>query len=389
MMLLLLWLMNLKHLSTSQVRIKMLHGGRTENRMENMSLSPPNILVVDDVNANLAVLTEMIRKAGYIARPVTSARQAVSAIEALLPNLILLDISMPEIDGFVFCSMLKKNANTRDIPVIFITALNTTEDKIKGFQLGAVDFITKPFEVEEVTMRINTHLKMYKMQQELEVYNKKLYKIINDQIRKIYEGNKNVVEALAKLYTLGNDVKREHMIRVGDNSRILALSLQLSPKFKEQVTNSFIDVIEKAALLHDIGMISIENRILTMPFSQMNQEEEVLFQAHTTEGAKALEEILELNSNNEFIRMAISIAKYHHERWDGKGYPSGKVGKEIPICARIVAIVDDYDSMLHGWGLREPYTPVECLEIMNRSAGLLYDPDIIAVFNKVQNQLKR
>ncbi len=357
--------------------------------MENMSFSPPNILVVDDVNANLAVLTEMIRKAGYIARPVTSARQAVSAIEALLPNLILLDISMPEIDGFVFCSMLKKNANTRDIPVIFITALNTTEDKIKGFQLGAVDFITKPFEVEEVTMRINTHLKMYKMQQELEVYNKKLYKIINDQIRKIYEGNKNVVEALAKLYTLGNDIKREHMERVGDNSRILALGLQLSPKFKEQVTNSFIDVIEKAALLHDIGMIAIESRIFTMPLSLMTKEEEALFEAHTTEGAKALEEILHLNESNEFIRMAINIAKYHHERWDGKGYPSGKVGKDIPICARIVAIVDDYDALLRGWGLEEPYTPSECLEVINRNSGSLYDPDIIAVFNKVQNQLKR
>jgi putative two-component system response regulator len=357
--------------------------------MEHMSFSPPNILVVDDINANLAVLTEMIRKAGYIARPVTSARQAVSAIEALLPNLILLDITMPEIDGFVFCSMLKKNANTRDIPVIFVTALNSTEDKIRGFQLGAVDFITKPFEVEEVNMRINTHLKMYKMQQELEVYNKKLYKIINDQIRKIYEGNMVVVEAMAKLHTLSNHVKREHMERVGNNSRILALSLQLSPKFKEQVTNSFIDVIEKAALLHDIGMIAIDSRIFTMPLALMTKEEEALFQAHTTAGAKALEDILELNTNNEFIRMAINIAKYHHERWDGKGYPTGKAGKEIPICARIVAIVDGYDAMLRGWGLEEPYTQEESLEVINSNSGLLYDPDIIAVFNKVHNQLKR
>jgi putative two-component system response regulator len=357
--------------------------------MDNISFSPPNILVVDDVNANLAVLTEMIRKAGYVARPVTNARQAVSAIEALLPNLILLDISMPEIDGFVFCSMLKKNANTRDIPVIFITALNSVEDKIKGFQLGAVDYIEKPFDVEEVTMRINTHLKMYKMQHELEVYNKKLYKIINDQIRKIYEGHKNVVDAVAMIYTIGNDEKREHMERVGYNSRILALSLQLSPKFKEQITNSFIDVIEKAALLHDIGMVGLESKIFKMPLSLMNKEEVAIFREHTMAGADVLSNILELNSNNDFIRMAINIAKYHHECWDGNGFPTGKAGKEIPICARIVAIIDDYDAFLRGWGLEKSYTQQECLEAINRGAGSLYDPDIIAIFDKVQNQLKR
>ncbi len=357
--------------------------------MDNMSYSPPNILVVDDINANLAVLTEMIRKAGYIARPVTSARQAVSAIEALLPNLILLDISMPEIDGFVFCSMLKKNANTRDIPVIFITALNSVEDRIKGFQHGAIDFIEKPFDVEEVIMRINTHLKMYKMQQELEAYNKKLYKIINDQIRIIYEGHKNVVDAMAMIYTLGNDEKKEHMERVSYNSRILALSLQLSPKFKELITSTFIDVIEKAALLHDIGMLSLESRIFEMPLYIMNKEEEATFKAHTMAGANVLSKILELNINNEFIRMAINIAKYHHERWDGSGFPTGRAGREIPICARIVAIIDDYDALLRGWGSEQSYTQEECLEIINRGTGSLYDPDIIAVFNKVQNQLKR
>jgi putative two-component system response regulator len=357
--------------------------------MDNTSFSPPNILVVDDINANLAVLTEMIRKAGYIARPVTSARQAVSAIEALLPNLILLDISMPEINGFDLCSMLKKNASTRDIPVIFITALNSTEDKVKGFQHGAVDYIAKPFDVEEVKMRIDTHLKMYKMQQELEVYNKKLYKIINDQIRKIYESQKNVVEALAKLHSLGNSIKRAHMERVGHNSRILALSLQLSPKFKEQITNSFVDVIEKASLLHDIGMISVEDYLLTKPLTLMTMDETEKFQSHTTEGAKVLEEILALNVNNEFVRISINIAKYHHEYWDGKGYPTGKVGKEIPICARIVAIVDDYDALIRGWGLEQPYTQEECIEVINRNAGSLYDPDIVTVFNKIQNQLKR
>ncbi len=357
--------------------------------MENRSTSPPNILIVDDINANLAVLTEMIRKAGYIARPVTNAGQAVIAIDALPPDLILLDISMPEVDGFVFCSMLKKNASTRDIPIIFISALNSMEDKMKGFQLGAVDFITKPFEVDELVLRIRSHLRMYKMQQELEVYNKKLYKIIKDQDRKIYDGNKNVVDALVILATLGSAAKREHLQRVGENSRILALSLQLSSKFKEQITNSFIDVIEKAALLHDIGMSTMDNRILDQPRSLFSKEEELIYLAHTNEGANALEQILDLNTNNEFIRMAVNIARHLHERWDGKGYPAGKAGNEIPISARIVAIVDAYDASLHGWGADESSTPAQGLEMICDNAGLIYDPDIVEVFHKVLNQLKR
>lgn len=354
--------------------------------MDHMSFSSPNILVVDDVNANLAILTEMIRKAGYIARPVTSARQAVSAIEALLPNLILLDISMPDIDGFVFCSMLKKNANTRDIPVIFITALKSTKDKIKGFQLGAVDYISKPFEVEEVTMRINTHLKMYKMQQELEIYNKKLYKIINDQIRKIYEGHRNMTEALAKICTRGSSEVEAHMERIGGNSRILAIGLQLLPKFREQITNSFIDVIEKAALIHDIGLVFIDDAILQKARWEMQENES--FRSHTMQGARTLEEILSLNPSNEFVRMAIDIAYYHHERWDGTGYPTGKSGEDIPICARIVSIVDAYDSLMHT-GEVPTGNQEEILSRLKQGAGNLYDPDMVAVFCKVQNQLKK
>ena len=356
--------------------------------MENMKYSPPNILIVDDVNANLAVLTEMIRKAGYIARPVTSARQAVSAIEAMTPSLILLDISMPEVDGFVFCSMLKKNANTRDIPVIFITALNSTEDKIRGFQLGAVDYISKPFEVEEVTMRINTHLKMYKMQQELEVYNKKLYKIINEQIQKISDGQKNVVQALVLLCGMRDKRLADFFYRVGNNSRILALSLQLSSKFKEQITNSFIDVIEVAALLHDLGFAIMDYRCFDA-MDEASRAEKLM--EHTAIGAKLMEEIYQLGGNNEYLKMAIDIAKYHHENWDGSGYSLGLSGKDIPLCARIVTVITTYDNWISCMKNQEPVDKAHesGVERVNLAAGTVLDPDIVAIFNKIQNQFIR
>ncbi len=347
--------------------------------MENLVYSTPNILVVDDVNANLVVLTEMIRNSGYIARPVTSAKQATNAIDALTPHLILLDISMPDMDGFEFCEILKKNAKTRDIPIIFISALNSTEDKIRGFQLGAVDYISKPFEIEEVTLRINTHLKIYKMQQELEIYNKKLYKIINDQIRKIYEGQKNVLYALAKLSGARDNSNGDHLKCVGRNSKLLAMSMQLSPVYMNEITNSFIDTIELAAPLHDIGKIAIEDAILKKETALTTQEEEIM-KSHAQTGAATLEEIYAYNEQNDFIKMAIDIARYHHENWDGSGFPLGLCGNDIPICARIVAIANDFDLLMNE-------NSEECIQIISEDAGIRYDPNIVHILTKIQNQL--
>ncbi|MDF2537751.1 MAG: response regulator receiver modulated metal dependent phosphohydrolase [Herbinix sp.] len=356
--------------------------------MENVTYNTPNILIVDDINANLLVLAEMIRNSGYIARPVTSVRQAMSAIEVLTPHLILLDITMPEIDGFEFCSILKKNANTKEIPIIFISALNSTSDKIRGYQMGAVDYISKPFEVEEVTLRINTHLKYYRMQQELEVYNKKLYKIINDQIRKLYEEQKNVLYALTRL-TAQRDIAEEvHLERVGKNSRLLALCMQLFPQYENEITNSFIETIELTAPLHDIGMIAISDDIWHRAWN-LNPEEQDILKTHCEIGANTLKDIYLNNENNEFIRMAINIASFHHENWDGTGYPKGLAGNEIPMCARIVSIINDYDILISERSYKNAFTHDDSVKLINDNAGMKYDPEIVHVFNKIQLQLKR
>lgn len=355
--------------------------------MENLTYSTPNILVVDDVNANLVVLAEMIRNAGYIARPVTNVRQAMSAIEVLTPHLILLDISMPEMDGFEFCSKLKKNATTREIPIIFISALNSLQDKIKGFQLGAVDYISKPFEVEEVTHRINTHLKYYRMQQELEIYNRKLYKIINDQIRKIYEEQKNILFALTKLTAQRDKSEGDHLYNVGKNSRLLAMCLQLCPQYENDITNSFIETIEMAAPLHDIGMIAIGDHIRLSPYN-LSPDDENILRTHCEIGANTLKEIYAYTEHNELIKMAINIAWFHHENWDGSGYPKGLSGEEIPLCARIVSIINEYDIYMSKRNYKDAYSFEESIKMINVNAGKKFDPDIVMIFNKIQKQIK-
>ncbi len=347
-----------------------------------------NVLIVDDVTSNLVILTEMIKNAGYIARPVKSVKQAMKAMEVVLPQLILLDISMPDMDGYEFCELLKKDVKTRNIPIIFISAMNATEDKIRGFKVGAVDFISKPFEVEEVTMRVNNHLKIYKMQQELEMYNKRLYKMVNEQIKKITEEEKNFIYALAMLSESKEDPSGTHIRNVGRNCKLLAQSLQFSPKFEKEITNSFISTIEIAAPLHDIGKISISDTILLKP-GMLTEEEMKIVKKHAETGAKTLTELYNMNEHNEFLEMAIDIAHYHHEKWNGKGYPEGLSGKDIPLAARIMAVVDVYDALTSERCYKTAYSHEKSMEIINEEAGKSFDADIIEVFNKIQKQLKR
>ena len=206
----------------------------------------PNILIVDDVSTNLVILSEMIKSTGCIPRPVTNVKKAQIAIERKTPQLILLDISMPEIDGFEFCAMLKSDVKTRDIPIIFISALDSVEDKIKGFKLGAVDYIAKPFEKEEVTLRLNTHLKIYKLQQEMEAYNKKLHKVVKEQITRVTEDQKNILNALAEVQNIRANDYEKGIEKISANSRMLAISLQFSPKYDKVISSAFVDEIEAA-----------------------------------------------------------------------------------------------------------------------------------------------
>ncbi len=347
-----------------------------------------NVLIVDDITSNLVILTDMIKSAGYIARPVTSAKQAMAAIAISLPQIILLDISMPDMDGYEFCELLKKDVNTKDIPIIFISAMNANEDKVKGFKLGAVDFISKPFELDEVTMRVNTHLKIYRMQQELEMYNKQLHKMVNDQIKKITEEEKNFIYAMAKLSEAKEDINGSHLKNVGENCKLLAMSLQLSPKFEKEISNAFVENIEIAAALHDIGKITVSDSILLKP-GPLTEEEMEKVKKHAQVGAETLTELYNMNEHNSVLEMAIDIAHYHHEKWDGKGYPSQLEGIEIPLAARIMALVDVYDALTGERCYKKQFTHERSVEIINEESGKSFDPNIVEVFNRIHNKFKR
>ena len=343
-----------------------------------------SILVVDDVEVNLIILEEIIKNMGYEALLAQSVKEALQIIEdrEQLPKVILSDISMPETDGFTFCSMLKNDPYTKDIPVIFISAMDTASDLSKGFELGAVDYIPKPFEKTEVEMRISTHLKIYNMQRDLEENNKQLNLVVARQMEKLRLEQKNIMTALARLVESRENVSGSHYKNILYNSRILAEGMQLSPMFEDDVTDDFIDTIESSAGLHDIGKLMIPDRIL-LKNAPLDEEERRIMCAHAELGAKTLNDIYEGVEKNDFVEMAIDIAWYHHECWDGSGYPKGLKGKEIPLSARIVKVVDVFDAMISERRYKKPIPLDQTLAYMQEKSGTDFDPDIIRVFMRI------
>lgn len=348
-----------------------------------------SILVVDDVEVNLIILEEIIKNMGYEALLAQSVKEALEIIgnREQLPKVILSDISMPETDGFTFCSMLKNDPYTKDIPVIFISAMDTASDLSKGFELGAVDYIPKPFEKTEVEMRISTHLKIYNMQRDLEENNKQLNLVVARQMEKLRIEQKNIMTALARLVESRENVSGSHYKNILYNSRILAEGMQLSPKFEDEVTDDFIDTIESSAGLHDIGKLMIPDQIL-LKNAPLDEEERRVMCTHAELGAKTLNDIYEGAEKNDFIEMAIDIAWYHHECWNGSGYPKGLKGKEIPLSARIVKVVDVFDAMISERRYKKPIPLDQTLAYMQEKSGTIFDPDIIRVFMRIYRNFK-
>lgn len=342
------------------------------------------ILIVDDVEVNLTILGGIIEDMGYqplLAAGVTEALEQLQD-SARLPQLILSDISMPEIDGFTFCSILKKDLYTKDIPVIFISAMDTASDLSRGFALGAVDYISKPIDETEVRMRVSTHLKLYFMQKDLEENNRHLNVVAARHMEKLHAEQKNAITAFTRLAEKKqNSVAARYEYRL-HNSRILAEGMQLSPEFEDAVTDGFIDTIESSAGMCNIGKLMLPDAVLQKN-APLTDGERALLRTHTELGAKTLLDIYQGIGQNEFVAMAVDIAWCHHENWDGSGYPRGLKGGEIPLCARIVRIVNAFDGMAGKHGKEHTFSIKDAVNEVRANAGIWFDPDIVKVFMKI------
>lgn len=348
----------------------------------------PRILIVDDTKINRFLLGQMVEQMGFIAETAPSATKGIEHIHNEMPQLILLDIMMPEIDGFQMCEMLKENPVTRDIPIIFVSAMGQPEEKRRAFSIGASDYISKPFEYEEIKMRVNIHLKVYSMHRQLEEKNRRLSLLVSEQEQKIQTEQRRLLKAITTfaegdLYLgMGN-----HLENVSCNARLLAEALNFTERYEYQLSNTFVEAIEMAAALHDIGKITVPRDILEKP-SKLTQKELKIVREHTVLGYNILYMIYPDLEEHTFLKVAGQVIKYHHERWDGTGYPDGLKGEEIPLSARIVSIVDSYDCLLHDRRYRAAYSREEALKIMESRCGTKFDRYLLDIFFQIEKQLK-
>ncbi len=356
----------------------------------NASLSypdKPSILVVDDTPANLQLLASMLKERGYRTRPVPSGLLALQAALSEPPDLILLDINMPEMNGFEVCQSLKADEKLKDIPVIFISALNEVLDKVRAFAVGGVDYITKPFQFDEVQARVNTHLKLWHLQQELEKHNRQLGKLVQAQVKKISDTQMAMIFALAKLAESRDDDSGMHLERVQAFCKKLAEGLAKAPRFGRQVDAKFIENIYYASPLHDIGKVAIPDRIVLKP-GKLTPEEFEVMKTHAALGADKLEAVQRQFPGNALLDMGIAIAKFHHEKWNGGGYPLGLAGEAIPLPARIMAVVDVYETLRAKRCYKDAFSHEQSVGIIVSSSETHFDPEIVKVFIDLQEDFR-
>lgn len=345
------------------------------------------IMIVDDVEANRFILRNIIVDMGHQPILAENGVQALKILEHIVPNLILLDVSMPEMDGFEFCEIVKSKASTREIPVIFISAFDKPEDIIKGFSLGGEDYVTKPFIQEVVKARVNVHLKLSDANANLVNMNHKLSTSVQEQLKQMEQEKKNVLYALVSVARENACYEESHMERLAYNCKILAQAMQLSAKYEHEISDSFIETIELSAPLCDLGNVSIPTNILQKR-SMLEPEELEIMKTHTIIGARILDDIRTQGDYNDFVKMSMEIAKNHHEHWDGSGYPEGISGYDIPISAQIVSIVSTYCALTEKRTYRPAYSPEDAIAIMEKESSKLFNSDIYDICRKIYRQFQ-
>lgn len=339
-----------------------------------------HILIVDDNKANLAVAKDALSEYYHI-NLVISGEQALSFLEKKKTDLILLDISMPGMDGIETFKHIKKNPEWSKIPVIFLTADNAVETEVECLELGAMDFIQKPFIAPLMRSRIAKTLELSELRHNLEIS----VKIKANQITSIQQ---KVIMSFADLIESRDDFTGRHVKRTSAYVRAIVEELKKRGMYSDILTNSYIDDLCKAAPMHDIGKIRISDIILCKP-GKLTDEEFEIMKTHTTEGDKILESTLKDIESDEYIKMAREVSLYHHEKWNGTGYPTGIKGEEIPLGARIMALADVFDALISKRVYKDPMPMDKAFGIIEESLGSHFDPELGKVFLEMRSEIER
>ena len=350
--------------------------------------SRPTVLVVDDTPDNLALISMLLKDVYNVKVAVSGEKALKIAFAAKPPDLILLDIMMPQMDGYEVCRQLKAAAATRDIPVIFVTARADEEDEQIGLELGAVDYITKPISPAILVARVKAQLTIKASADFLRDKNDFLELQVSRRTREVSAIQDVTILAMASLAETRDSDTGNHILRTQHYVRALADHLCSHPRFSAFLTDYNRQMLFKSAPLHDIGKVGIPDRILLKP-GKLTAEEFEIMKTHTTLGRDAIDHAERaLGTDVEFLRLAKEIAYSHQEKWDGSGYPQGLAGDAIPISARLMALADVYDALISRRVYKEPMSHAQAVGILVAGRGSHFDPDITDAFVAIQDQFK-
>jgi putative two-component system response regulator len=338
------------------------------------------VLIVDDDTGNLGVLGSLLQPYHDVLAAPSGERALQIAASTPIPDLILLDVLMPGMDGYDVLNRLRDNPVTREIPVIFVTGLDSTEDEEKGLELGAMDYIAKPYRARIVLARVRTQLELKRARDWLHNQNAYLEAEVTRRMQDTLLVQDLTINALAEVAETRDNETGNHIRRTQHYVRILAQRLQTHPRFAAVLADTVIELMFKSAPLHDIGKVGIPDHILLKP-GKLTTEEWTIMKTHSELGAMAIERALRnADRRLDFLDMAMQIARYHHEKWDGSGYPEGLKGDAIPIPARLMALADVFDALISRRVYKEamPFGQVKDLIVAER--GRHFDPDVVDAF---------
>lgn len=337
------------------------------DKVSNANIIPesPNLLLVDDNTNNLNFLKNILKVKGYNIQVALNGRMAVNHARQRPPHLILLDVMMPDMDGFETCRQLKINSELKYIPVIFLTAKNDTKDLLRGFNSGGVDYLTKPFDADEVAIRIKTHLELFFERQARQQHEAQLL----NSFEELKKTNLLIIDKLAKASEYRDDQTGLHIKRMSYYCELLGKAYGLD--------DDDCEILLYGASMHDLGKIGIPDNILLKP-GRLNVEERKIMNSHSKIGAEILS-----GTDSKLLQVASLIALTHQEKWDGTGYPDGLKENEIPIWGRIVAICDVFDALTMERPYKKAWPVEDAFVKIKNDSGRHFDPDLVQCFSEI------
>ncbi|GHV53811.1 two-component system response regulator [Synergistales bacterium] len=343
-----------------------------------------NILIVDDNMTNLTTGKDML-KDKYKVYPVPSAGLMFDLLEHIIPDMILLDIEMPEMNGYEAIKRLKGEPQWNEIPVIFLTSKTDEGSELEGLSIGAIDYVTKPFSAPLLLKRIENHLFTETQRKQLKEFNTELEAVIREKTAQIFNLQNAVLSTVADLVEFRDDTTGGHVVRTQKYMKILLDKMVEENVYTEEISEWDMDYVLPSAQLHDVGKIGITDAILNKPGKLTHDEFEIM-KEHAAIGVAAIKRIEENMKGHAFLRHARRIAGTHHERWDGAGYPEGLVGRDIPLEGRLMAIADVYDALISARPYKKPFSTDYARQIIEGGKGTHFDPLLVDVFSKVAHQ---